>query len=280
MPLYTKPGDAWKEPEHIRSQQPDGTMQEVEVVRAKIGDEYVDVWPEYEQAIHYLMLYDHGDECIEVTGGWKTYNHSSGYAGGTISNQSQMATDYMLFKVTVTAITSTAGLSGFITKKEIDISKYVRGVVIPTKGYLSMIPSTSVNPTYTVINGNPVSTGLGKFSKIKTGYIYVGFGCWIPAGVYTNNVYYLFLVQEDDWQTWLSKAGLSAASLAEVMSDSIALTTLLSSYAATQYMLLQCTGEVMASAIQSAAFKAALAASQYKDKVYANPHWAKFLAMV
>lgn len=280
MPLYTKPGDAWQEPEHIRSQQPDGAWQEVEVVRAKVGSEYVDVWPEYQQAVHYLMLYDHGDECTEVTGGWKTYNYSSGYADGTISNQSQMARDYMLIKVTVTAATSTAGLSGFITKKEIDMSKYVRGVVIPTKDYLSMMPSTSVNPTYTVINGNPVSTGIGQFSKIKTGYVYVGFGGWIPAGVYTNNVYYLFLIQEDDWQTWLSKAGLSAASLGAVMSDAVMLETLLSSWGATNYMLKQCTGTVMASAIQSVAFKAALEASPYKDKIYTNTHWAKFLAMV
>ncbi|MCI8626891.1 MAG: hypothetical protein HFI40_11575, partial [Lachnospiraceae bacterium] len=70
MSILIKPDDAWQEPEHIRRQQPDGTLHEIEVVRAKIGSEYVDVWPEYQQAVHYLMLYDYGDMCKDVTGGY------------------------------------------------------------------------------------------------------------------------------------------------------------------------------------------------------------------
>ena len=46
MAVLTKPGDAWQEPEHIQIQNPDGVLRDVEVVRAKIGGEYVDVWPE------------------------------------------------------------------------------------------------------------------------------------------------------------------------------------------------------------------------------------------
>lgn len=77
MSILIKPGDAWQEPEHIQSQNPDGVLRDVEVVRAKIGSEYVDVWPTK------LWLYQDGDECSKVTGGWTAYPYRFGANSAT-----------------------------------------------------------------------------------------------------------------------------------------------------------------------------------------------------
>ena len=49
---------------------------------------------------------------------------------------------------------------------------------------------------------------------------------------------------------------------------------------AVEFMIKQCTGEFMASAISSEVFLTALNNSPYKDKIYANEHWSKFLNFV
>lgn len=305
MPLYTKPGDAWQEPEHIRSQQPDGTMQEVEVVRAKVGSEYVDVWPEYEQEVHYLMLYDGSlgqagangaNACLEVTGGW-----SRGYSGNTSDYREEFTSSYMRV---YTGVLSRGYVQGLFTNQKINFANY-DSLIIFHEPYRTLIDSShgyvALSNTAVVIASNRNQDymhntssaalygyvgGLTQQKKrilsfniadVSTSY-YIGFMDNYGEG--GDKIFEAFVVKSDDWQTWLSKAGISAASLEAVMSDSAALTTLLSNRLATQYMLLQCTGDVMAAAIQSATFKAALETSPYKDKIYANPHWAKFLAMV
>ena len=55
---------------------------------------------------------------------------------------------------------------------------------------------------------------------------------------------------------------------------------LLSNESAVRYMIYNCTGDFMVSAIKSSVFLTALESSPYKEMVYANEHWAKFLAMV
>ena len=287
MSILIKPGDAWQEPEHIQSRNPDGVLQDVEVVRAKIGSEYVDVWPEYQQAIHYLMLYDYGDMCRDVTGGYyesviqpawgngvgtatigSTYLQCYGTGNGSIAFTTNRPVDF----------TEYAKLCGVYERSEAN-SNVWQYIVYTGKDKLPLSSSSTGRTWLGNTVGGSISKRFAVYADISamSGKHYVGVG---TNFTYTEKYYMLCIVKADNWQTWLSKAGLSAASLADVMRDSTALTTLLSSHVATQYMLLQCTGDVMVSAIQSAAFKAALAASPYKDKIYANSHWAKFLAMV
>ena len=296
MSILIKPGDAWQEPEHIQSRNPDDVLQDVEVIRAKIGNEYIDVWPEYQPAVHYLMLYDGSlgqagtsgaNACLDATGGWQT-------------NGTDYIKTFDMLATHIHMISNNRGGTGYIyTKKRINCSGYdkigaVAYVDLKSGEYgigsagLGWVASDT-NPTVGADSG--VHTEWKISGIVRKNIVMLSSGdlpnenlkliLRLNCAAYSEeNVYYAFLLKSDDWQTWLSKAGLSAASLADVMRDSTALTTLLSSHVATQYMLLQCTGDVMVSAIQSAAFKAALAASPYKDKIYANSHWAKFLAMV
>lgn len=302
MALLIRPGEAWQEPEHIQSRQPDGTLQDIEAVRAKIGEEYIDVWPEYEQAVHYAMLYYYGDECADLTGGWSSikqgYNSSLSFHGdANMTKNSDHIRSYMHLDKNYYSWSKLL----VYTSKKIKLDGYVGAAIKATINADCPAEQNSVSSIENItefyqqetafrIIGLPTknssaiqSNGIYKAEKGMSGANYIGLeNC--ARGTEEGyggeiNLYALWLYQSDDWQEWLSKADLSVASLAAVMADSAALTTLLSSYAATQYMLLQCTGDVMASAIQSSAFLAALAASPYKDKVYANPHWAKFLKM-
>ncbi len=264
-----------------------GAYQDCESALAHDGEVWREVWPEHKQEIHYLMLYDRGDECVDVTGGWEYVQeagmHNAAYIGdGT-----------------------------WRTKREIDFSAYPKGMANRQARFIS--GSSPRNYTWIFSHDSyrePVNQlsykGLVSFdTKSPSGfapYIYVYSNTYYPT---TNRgekrsdclyiyhkysgyseteeyVYSLWVYQDDDWQTWLSKAGLDAASygtLDSVMQDAAALGVLLASRQAVSYMIYQCTGSVMVSAIQSKAFLAALEGSPYKDKICANEHWNKFLTM-
>ena len=55
---------------------------------------------------------------------------------------------------------------------------------------------------------------------------------------------------------------------------------LLSNEKTVEFMIKQCTGDFMVSAIQNQTFLTALNNSPFKEKIMANEHWAKFLNMV
>ena len=88
-------------------------------------------------------------------------------------------------------------------------------------------------------------------------------------------------MKEDAWETLcdLSEVAMPET-LDHLLLDASALTRILDLDAAVQYMISCCTGAFMLHAVQSEAFLTALEASPYKERVYANEHWAKFLAMV
>lgn len=251
------------------------------------GGVWREVWPEHRQEIHYLMLYDRGNECVDVTGGWEYVQeagiHNAAYIGGGI----------------------------WRTKKKIDFSGYSKGMANRWTRFIS----GSSNRNYTLIfsvdsykeSENQLSyKGLVKFDTkspaslapyikvysntyyptVNRGekrddclYIYHKYSGYSETEEY---VYTLCVFQDDDWQAWLSAADLDAGSygsLNDVMQDAAALGVLLASRAAASYMIFQCTGSVMVSAIQSRTFLEALDSSPYKDKIYANEHWGKFLTM-
>ena len=101
-------------------------------------------------------------------------------------------------------------------------------------------------------------------------------------GSWSNlSIYDIFLTKSDDWKTLCKKAGISPPdTLEELVADSAKLAVILGNSSATRFMLMCCTGDFMASAVTSDAFLYALGNSKYKEMVYTNEHWAKFLAMV
>ena len=91
---------------------------------------------------------------------------------------------------------------------------------------------------------------------------------------------YIVLFNHDDWQLLCEKAGITApVDISTLLANQTSLTTIFNNRDAVNYMARQCTGDFMASAVQSTTFKTALEASAYKDIIESNEHWAKFLAM-
>jgi len=99
-------------------------------------------------------------------------------------------------------------------------------------------------------------------------------------GGYLGNdgYWYTFaLCHADNWEELASIAGISAASQTDLLSQSA---TLFQSIEAVTYLANACTGDFMAEAVLNSTFRSALNASEFSSVVYANEHWAKFLAMV
>lgn len=90
----------------------------------------------------------------------------------------------------------------------------------------------------------------------------------------------VLLVKADDWQTLLSKAGISADSISAFLADSSKVTSLLNNEDAVKFMVKNCTGDFMVAAVQSNYFKRALKVSDYSRIVIENYHWSKFLGIV
>lgn len=86
-----------------------------------------------------------------------------------------------------------------------------------------------------------------------------------------------FLTEPDDWQTLASKAEISASSMSDLIANA---ETLLSNKSAVEFMVYNCTGDFMVSALQSDTFLSALESSDNKNVVYENEHWAKFLNLL
>lgn len=229
---------------------------------------------EDEQLVNYTMLYDEGNECAELTGGWESVAASWNTTGTFAKN----ASDMYLY-----GATSTAGIAA-ITNNKINVdgfSKIVAHISITlgnASGAKIDIALKSSKEYWT--GGTLLSSGISMLdisSVTESKYLS------IDSYSASAHIYHIFMVKEDDWQTWLIKGGLTVgnyASLDAVMSDTTALNTLMNSKDAVNYMMKKCTGTVMASVIQSSDALSAIRDSQYNAEIFANEHWCKFLEMV
>lgn len=233
------------------------------------------------QLVNYTMLYDAGDECTDVTGGWSIDGWTNKTSGYTIVQGTKNSNN-----LHVQGKGSNNTIVSFATQKAIDLSEFSGlGVVIEkntTVGWFGFMPTKVSTTEYLLEYVKNLENGanLIPFSISETRYMFLTIN-----GVTTNSAtfYNIFLVKEDNWQEWISKAGLSTdtyTTLDSVLSDATALDTLMNSEAAVNYMLMQCTGTVMAGCIQSQTALDAIADSDYFAKIYANVHWKKFLDMV
>ncbi|MBQ8299901.1 MAG: hypothetical protein IJX99_08655 [Clostridia bacterium] len=244
------------------------------------------------QIVNYIMLYDYGDECIDVTGGWEntaTYvsGQPSSYSGAYTENENN---------IYVYGSGSTkqpcAGTSNMV-----DVTGYIKAYINwnyqrgnTTYGWNRFgCGSVKNEPMYTgntygiYSNQNNVLlsySGLSSFDipdGTTEAYFQMNIQSNSSSGWAENYMYHCFLVRADDWQTLASLAGISASSIDDILTNS---STLLSNEEAVKFMIYNCTGDFMVSAIQNNTFLTALNNSQYKTKIYANKHWSKFLSMI
>lgn len=256
--------------------------------------------PKYEQLVNYTMLYDRGDECTDVTGGWDKYftNFNSFWTvTGALTKNSdniqfldEVALGYHTYKVLFT--NSAININGFVGA--LIVSELVRKTAGKTTGVFNVEFELKTTPTdagatykrlsYTLYDK---SSGIGKnvnainFSDYITDYstteLYAGFIANTQDYICNAKAYALAFFKEDDWQTLASIAGITANSINDILTNS---STLLSNEEAVNYMTYNCTGSFMASAVASETFLTALNSSAYNTTIQANEHWNKFLSMV
>lgn len=241
----------------------------------------------YEQLINYTMLYNMGDECSDLTGGWNNVPPSSQSAwnAGLITANT----------INVSGYASSFFKGNIITRMVFGITA---STTIPTSQVLSISTNLGNSTAYTtpglLVNGIRIYD-ISSVSTTNRITLFDGTNSNVSGSVATKNsgnMYFNFsasqctcfaiaLLKSDDWATLCTKAGISApATLADLLSNGTSLNTILSSSDATDFMVARCTGTFMGGAMQSSTFVSALNASPYKSKVQANTHWAKFLAMI
>ena len=262
------------------------------------------------------MLYDNGDECTEITGGWNFYYNTA--------NVSRYWNNYGIFNKTEnslnTYINGSRILNSLGTQNFIDITNYNSlGLIFKnlsqtastgSVGFqLSSVDNTNADShhsDYIVVSNHqgvsaksnslyfeplrkdselyheptqiePYEWNTGTFSLNSRFSLYATTD---TAGVTSIDVYNIFLVKPDNYTKLLEISGINNySSLEELISDTIAITTILNNEKAVDFMLKQCTGDFMASFIANSNCLTALEDSPYKDLVYENEHWAKFLTM-
>jgi hypothetical protein len=246
------------------------------------------------QLVHYKMLFDNGDECTDITGGWDGYISSTvSYYSGTkskltagtdemhnassinfrqwssrVTNNTINYTDYTYIGACFKSVSFGRhsqfrfNINSSATQDK-ETQTNVVGFYVPTQNqggtYTSKTIMTQAITTYSsgcYVTMNVVGTGS-------------------PSGGY-GYIYTVFFLQDDDWQSLASEAGITASSISDILTQS---STLLSNESAVNFMIKNCTGNFMVDALNSSTFMSALNSSQYKSTIYANEHWNKFLTM-
>ena len=270
----------------------------------------IDVFSSDQQEIHYTMLYDYGDECTDLTGGWQ--NPSDATRTFTKGESSLVVSGDPLYYAYWCA--------GFCTVNTMDLSAYSQ-LGFCFDGYFPIGNLSNSRFFRAPLDGNIRATakGLGWYTSEDDYNIIwpvevTGMDLDTVETTFTNKVavvtpeqtqgyvmlvsaneggtgsamkyadltmWSAFAVKEDDWTAICDAVGLPIpADLATLMGDAEAFASILSNINAVRTMVSTCTGDFMANAVASETFLAALEASPYKELVYANEHWSKFLAMV
>ena len=247
-----------------------------------LGVDLIPAPEEYEQIVNYTMLYDEGDECEEITGGWQAMNTSTSYTkvGTLTKNDSNMvytvsggSTEAGIGTVSTISLSeyNTFGVLGLytnLTAADCGLLTIAKGVSAGLHQYERISTSTSItNPTIMLMTFNDV---------YKTGHpVYM---CTYGGTIQMSKA---FILKSDDIPTLCTKAGVGYPSdLATLIADTTSLSTIFNNEDAVRFMVAQCTGDFMVSVLSNEAAVEALKASPYLNLVVANPHWAKFAMMI
>ncbi|MFQ6724349.1 MAG: hypothetical protein ACLRFE_03350, partial [Clostridia bacterium] len=257
---------------------------------------------------NYTMLYDYGNECIDVTGGWNSDTLTAIKFNGT--NMSKSGTAEKLadcLHMTQFNVTGTFKYVSFKTVNQIDLSDFVVSFIkyntqkVKTGNAQAKLHITNnlnlgdVNKNYShnwrleasnLMNPEGANASIISYDDFGTNLKTINGNYYMIASIffgvssdgrYETSIYNMTLFKEDAWQTLASIAGISASSIDDILTIA---STLLSIEEAVKFMIYNCTGSFMASAIQSSTFLTALNNSSYKTIIQANEHWAKFLALI
>lgn len=241
---------------------------------------FVMMIPTAQELLNVTLLYDYGDECTDVTGGWT----SSGYSrpGSTITSGTKNANS-----LSVSGVGSGKGQMLGIANA-VDVGDYKLVITIGeatgtyTTANLEIAISTSKAlpnaPEWVAQYGAQGDKGLQTYDITgKTGNQY--FALW-AGGVNTKsgNVYFMGLVKSDNWQTWASLGGITATDLNALLADPNLMATLMSNEEACRYMV-GCTGDLMVSICNSEVAMNALVSNIAYDYAFDHPVWYKFMTM-
>ena len=234
----------------------------------------------YEQVVNYTMLYDEGNECTDITGGYIARNcyKDDTYAGVLTKNINNLNVVH----------NTPSGETGPSPINKINLSGY-RGVCVlitygvTNKGtwcgawfYVGDEQKNRLMEPYRMGAGNTVNTPTLYKMYFDNGIT----DAYITPAINNNgniNLFSMLLFKTDDWTTLASKCFINPTTIDNLLSNSA---TILSNEDAVWFMVKQCTGEFMFTAIQNSTFMTALDSSPYKNYILSNEHWAKALSMV
>lgn len=231
-----------------------------------------------DQVINYLLFYADGVQDTETAGGLTyTKQSSANYTDNTT---------YLTIRST-----SSGNYSVYISPNNtMNLGAYVNAIVKWT--YTSTPQAASLSYSNTAVSASHSGTRIGDWTIFgNTGYAvsnslsipsttqYYGFA--IASATNSNlNLYDLGLVKADDLTDLVAEFSLTNSTADTILASSSDISILLGSEKAVRWMCALCTGDFMAKAVKTEAFMTAYASSAYKTIIDANPHWAKFLAMV
>lgn len=242
--------------------------------------------PDFPQLINYTMLYDEGDECEDVTGGWTGQG-----------DQTRTKNPNNLY----ISLSSSADSSGFYTQM-LDLTGYEKAIakasavgtyadigycwvnfwsklptVLGTAYMQRQLRDNGYRDDYNIIFENAISVKSCDISTAGTGSLCVG--CHTDRQyAQTITMYMAALLKSDDWQQWVTYGGLNPSSFADLdtlLSDTSALSTLFNVEGANSFLLKQCTGTVMCGIFGSDSAFGSIP-SALKTKMSENAHWSKF----
>lgn len=243
----------------------------------------------YDQIQNYYLIYDRGTEYV----GLKYQAENTSYGGFITKNSDhyyigRKAQTNMLWSGGLISTSSTVDLTGWNTASFLFNSKTNSYEDIDTAGNQeagSFVTSYSgmSNGVWSyeilawsdlvVIGGQATFSDVSSINTSK----YIKYTVRGEHGtVYNHYLTGIALSKSDDIATLASKAGISNATISNILNNS---STLLNNYDAVQWMIKRCTGDFMIRAVSNANFKSALNNSPFKSYVTGNTHWAKFLAM-
>ena len=253
----------------------------------------------YEQIQNYTMLYDNGDECTAITGGWERTPYNSGvftknsnniYATGVGNDKNTngfrtinlLNLDSYSFIYNQTQNDYSYSINGqnyshwgsYLSLKKWD------GNYDTEKGDLAILRDELGYNQYGHAYNGVKKIYKANISTITRGYFEVIYNNWGYSETFPITMYNAWLTKSDNWQQLCAIANVTTPSdIATLLADTTSLTTIFNNENAVEYMAKQCTGDFMAEAVQSTTFKTVLDASPYKNIIEDNVHWAKFLAM-
>ena len=261
---------------------------------------YFDI--DVEQLVHYQFLYDgslgdiEANEMKEITGGLDSgcneiISQGKYYSICVIANKYNNHLEHEWTsdpKVPVIAAmtNNTIDLSNYNNvylkldfKRTSSQSNYAPRVLISTTDdfdFKTVVDqymgssSISISDLYSINYNGKTKFGITAIDSWENSYTTFGI-----------SIYEIALIIADDYNELAKVAGLANVSkISDIVNNSNNVNTILNNEEAVKYMIYNCTGDFMVSAIQSNTFMNAYKNSKYKSMIDKNPHWAKFMAIM